>query len=200
MQSKVEISIELRLGLDNGACAFLQVGLNLLRRSIRGLLRRNAVDNRLELRTGFQRAVDLASQAGISILHLVRFHRCPPSRLTHQAIERVANANPQRAANSVASLRSQGEISDLGAFRAGTRHATGGRTPSRACCCPPSEPKRRRDARFAIPDRRPDSCLDDVILRRSARFPASSPRRTHALGRSRSSAVDDGGLLDINST
>jgi hypothetical protein len=43
MRSKVEIPIKLRFGLDDGARTFLQIGLNLLQRGVRGLLQRNAV-------------------------------------------------------------------------------------------------------------------------------------------------------------
>ena len=45
MRSKVEIPIKLRFGLDDGARTFLQIGLNLLQRGVRGLLQRNAVYN-----------------------------------------------------------------------------------------------------------------------------------------------------------
>ena len=36
MPSKVEIAIELRFGLDYGACTLLQIGLNLLERRVCG--------------------------------------------------------------------------------------------------------------------------------------------------------------------
>ena len=47
MRSKVEIPIKLRFGRDDGARTFLQVGLYLFQRSVRGLLQRNAVYNRV---------------------------------------------------------------------------------------------------------------------------------------------------------
>ena len=46
MRSKVEIAIKLGFGRDDGARTFLQIGLNLFQRSVRGLLQRNAVYNR----------------------------------------------------------------------------------------------------------------------------------------------------------
>ena len=45
MRSKVEIPIKLRLGRDDGARTFLQIGLHLFERSACGLLQRNAVYN-----------------------------------------------------------------------------------------------------------------------------------------------------------
>ena len=43
MRSKVEIPIKLRLGRDDGARTFLQIGLNLLQGRVCGLLQRDAV-------------------------------------------------------------------------------------------------------------------------------------------------------------
>ena len=43
MRSKVEIAIKLRLGRDDGARTFLQIGLNLFGRRACGLLQRNAL-------------------------------------------------------------------------------------------------------------------------------------------------------------
>ena len=45
MPSKVEIAIKLRLGRDDGARTFLQIGLNLFQRSVCGLLQRDAAYN-----------------------------------------------------------------------------------------------------------------------------------------------------------
>ena len=45
VQSEVEIAIELRLSLDDGARTFLQIGLNLFQRSVRGLPQRDATYN-----------------------------------------------------------------------------------------------------------------------------------------------------------
>ena len=78
MRSKVEIAIKLRLGRDDGARTFLQIGLNLFRRRVCGLVQRDALYNGLQLRTGFQRAVNLASKARVSIFQVVLFHRCLP--------------------------------------------------------------------------------------------------------------------------
>ena len=77
-RSEVEIPIKLRFGRDDGARTFLQIGLNLFGRSAFGLLQSNPVHNGFQLRTVFQRAVDLASEARVSIFQVVLFHRCLP--------------------------------------------------------------------------------------------------------------------------
>ena len=78
MPSKVEIAIELRFGLDYGARTLLQIGLNLLERRVCRLLQRNAVYNGFQLRTGFQRAVDLAPKASVSVLQCRSLSPLPP--------------------------------------------------------------------------------------------------------------------------
>ena len=119
MRSKVEIAIELRFGLDYGACTLLQIGLNLLQRRVCRLLQRNAVYNGFQLRTGFQRAVDLASEARVSVLQVVLSHRrIPLCRLTHEAIDSRQRRSRARC-DSLARLHSQGEMFRLRRFHPG---------------------------------------------------------------------------------
>jgi hypothetical protein len=119
MPSKVEIAIELRFGLDYGACTLLQIGLNLLERRVCRLLQRNAVYNGFQLRTGFQRALDLAPKASVSVLRVVLFHRCLPlCRLTHEAID-SRQCRSRARCDSLARLHSQGEMLRLCRFHPG---------------------------------------------------------------------------------
>jgi hypothetical protein len=117
MRSKVEIAIKLRLGRDDGARMFLQIGLNLFQRSVCGLVQRDAVDRPFQLRAVFQRAIDLASKASVSVLHAVLFHRCLPlCCLTHEAID-SRQCRSQARCDSLARLHSQGEMFRLCSFR-----------------------------------------------------------------------------------
>ena len=75
----------------------MQIGLNLLERSIYRLLQRNAVYNSPQHRTTFQRAIDLASQTRVWASQVLLSHRCfPLCRVTREAIYAHRSKREQR--------------------------------------------------------------------------------------------------------